>query len=250
MKAIFTVIATISLSLNNLSAFDQNHQKLTSLVSETAGPIGVHYKKLKTQHSAIKSYLKDLADVEYSTFKIWKTSDQLAFLINLYNASTLDLVLDHYPIKSLKDEVGGKKGPWKINSVKIFGKSISLDTLEHEFIRKHYNEPRIHFALNCASEGCPPLRREAYTGIKLEKQLDEQTRKFLANKKVNLLSGNSLKISPLFDWFKDDFVKKSGSVEAFLNPYFSKEITKGKFKISYTDYGWNLNEVDSAGKSL
>jgi len=244
MKLLLTSIATLSLSISNLWSFDQNHEKLTTLVSKTASPAGVKYKELKKQHTEIKTYLKELAAVEYATFKEWKTPDQLAFLVNLYNASTLNLVLDHYPIKSLKDEVGGKDGPWKIGSVKMFGKTTTLDVLEHQFIRKYYDEPRVHFALNCASEGCPPLRNEAFTGAKLEQQLEDQTKTFLANSKANSLSGNDLKISPLFDWFKDDFTKKSGSVEAFLNPYFAdKKITKGSVKISYTDYGWSLNEV-------
>jgi len=242
-KVLFSFIA-LSLSISSLFAFDQTHANFTTLIEKNSVKSGVKYPELKKQHPALKAYVATLAAVEYDAFKAWNKDDQLAFLINLYNAVTLDLVLDHYPIKSFKDEVGGEDGPWKVGSVKMFGKTTTLDALEHEFIRKYYLEPRIHFALNCASAGCPPLLNEAYTGEKLEKQLDEQTKSYLANTKANSISGNDLKISPLFDWFKEDFIKKSGSVEAFLNPYFPKnEITKGKVKISYTDYGWSLNEA-------
>jgi len=247
MKALLTsTIAIITLGLSNLAAFDHSHIKLTTLVSDTAKQSGVDYKNLGKKRTGLKSYLKDLSEVSYSDFRGWNKDDQLAFLINLYNASTLELVLMHYPIKSLKDDVGGDKGPWKIGAVKLFGKTTSLDALEHEFIRKYYNEPRIHFALNCASEGCPPLLKEAYTGLKLESQLDSQTRAYLADPKANRVSSKKLEISPLFDWFKDDFVKKSGSVEAFLDPYFPKvKLKPGKAKVSYTDYGWKLNDAKS-----
>ncbi len=242
MKALLTTLTMIGLSMSNLLSFDQTHANFTKLITDTAVPTGIKYPELKKKHSDLTAYLTDLENVPYADFRGWNKNDQLAFLINLYNAATLELVLKHYPIRSLKDEVGGEKGPWKIPAVKMFGKHTTLDGLEHEFIRKYYNEPRIHFALNCASEGCPPLLNEAYTGEKLEKQLDTQTRQFLADKKANSVSGKTLKISPLFDWFKDDFIKKHGSVEAFLDPYFTKsKIQKGKMNISYTDYGWKLN---------
>lgn len=234
----FPALATIS------SAFDQSHKALTSLFQDHVTAKGVHYEDFKKDQPKLKTYLSDLSKITSTEFESWKKSDQLAFLINLYNAATIDLVLDNYPIRSFKDEVGGKSGPWKIKFIKLLGQTYSLDQIEHELIRKNYNEPRIHFALNCASEGCPALRREAFIGSKLETQLQEQTISFLENKKNNRVSKSSLALSPLFDWFKEDFVKKSGSVEAFLDPYFPKiSIRPGKAKISYTDYGWSLNEA-------
>ena len=239
----FATLAAFSLGISSLWSFDKTHAGLTKIISTTVVESGVKYPELKKQHSALKDYLTELALVKESEFKKWKEADQLSFLINLYNASTLNVVLEHYPIKSFKDEVGGKEGPWKIPSVNLFGKLISLDELEHKSIRENYNEPRIHFALNCASAGCPPLRDEAYTAKQLEKQLNEQTKAFLADTKANKLSGKKLELSPIFDWFKDDFIKKSGSVEAFVNPYFSQKISKGSVSISYTNYGWTLNEA-------
>ncbi|MGJ8676410.1 MAG: DUF547 domain-containing protein [Akkermansiaceae bacterium] len=242
MKLFLITLAYLTLTNFSLLGFDQSHSKFTQIINQNATPSGVKYQELEKQRSNLEAYLKDLADVSSKEFKTWDQNEQLAFAINLYNASTLELVLEHYPIKSFKDDVGGKDGPWKLPAVNMFGKKRSLDYLEHEFIRKDYKEPRVHFALNCASEGCPPLRNEAFTGKKLEQQLDEQTRQFLANKKVNKVSAKSIKVSPLFDWFKADFIAKAGSVEAFIDPYFP-DIKIKKGKISYTDYGWALNEA-------
>lgn len=244
MKPISTILAAAIFSASNLFAFDQSHQKFTDLLTDTATLNGVKYTELKKEHAALKAYLKDLNAVTKEEFTGWSGDEQLAFLINLYNGSTLNLVLDHYPIKSFKEEIGGDKGPWKIGSVSVFGQTITLDFLENSWIRKSYKEPRIHFALNCASAGCPVLRAEAYTAKKLGTQLESQTRVFFANVKANNLKGNTLTLSPIFDWYGEDFVKKSGSVEAFVNPYFqSKEIKKGSVKITYSDYGWGLNDV-------
>ncbi len=242
MKKLFIPIVTLALSSFSLLAIDQEHKALTEILSKHVTPTGVKYKELKSDHAQLQSYLKELAKVTPKELKSWKEEEQLSFYINLYNAATLDLVLKHYPIKSFKDDIH-KDGPWKLKSVTALQQSLTLDQVEHEFLRKDYLEPRIHFALNCASEGCPPLRAEAFTASKLEAQLEEQTKAFLASDK-NSLSGSSLKLSPLFDWFKDDFVKKSGSVEAFVAPYFpKKKIKAGKMKISYTEYGWALNEA-------
>ena len=242
MKKLITSLFALALSSSSLLAIDQEHKALTEILAKHVVPSGVKYKALKKDHAKLQAYLKELSSVTPKELKSWKEAEQLSFYINLYNAATLDLVLKHYPIKSFKEDIK-KGGPWKLKSVTALQKSLSLDEVEHEYLRKNYNEPRIHFALNCASAGCPPLRAEAFTGSKLETQLEEQTKAFLASDK-NEISGSSLKLSPLFDWFKDDFVKKSGSVEAFVDPYFPKQkISPGKVKISFTDYGWSLNEA-------
>ena len=202
MKTIYLTLGLSLISLTQGFAFDQSHQALTKIIKGKATQSGVKYASLKSQHPELKSYLQDLSKVKESEFKKWSSDERLSFLINLYNATTLNLVLDHYPIKSLKDEVGGEKGPWKSNTVNVFGSITSLDKLENELIRKSFNEPRIHFALNCASAGCPPLLDEAYKAKELNKQLEKQTKKFMANKSVNKLRGKTLTLSPLFDWFK------------------------------------------------
>ena len=243
MKKLLLPLTIFALGSLPLLALDHEHKDFTEILAKHTTPSGVRYSQLKKDKKELKSYLQDLSKVTLEDFNTWDKNDQISFFLNLYNAATLDLVLKHYPIKSFKDEVGGEKGPWKLPAVKTFQRTFTLDQIEHEYLRKLYNEPRIHFALNCASAGCPPLRSVAFTGTKLEEQLEEQTKAFLSGKH-NKLSGKSLTLSPLFDWFKEDFVKKSGSVEAFVNPYFpQKKISRGKVKISYSEYGWSLNDL-------
>lgn len=243
MKTLISTLITAVL-LNTASAFDQTHSAWNELLDKHVKPTGVDYKTFKKDESKVDGYLKELAGVSLSEFNGWTGPNQLAFLINLYNAATVDLVLEHYPIKSFKDEIGGEKGPWKLKFVKALGKTYTLDEVEHELIRKNYAEPRIHFAVNCASEGCPPLRAEAFIGENLEAQLAEQTKEFLAKEDANRLEGKTLYLSPIFDWFKEDFIKKSGSVEAFVAPYFpGANIKKGSTPVKYSEYGWTLNQA-------
>lgn len=225
-------------------AFDHSHAAFTSLLQKHVAPAGVDYKDFKKDQAPLKAYLGDLAKVKESEFSSWSVGERLAFLINLYNATTINVVLEHYPIRSFKSEVGGKDGPWKLKTVSVFGKTVSLDDLEHKMIRQKFNEPRIHFALNCASDGCPALRAEAFKSANLSRQLGEQTVGFLADSSKNKVTPNKIQLSPIFDWFKEDFVKRSGSVKAFLNPYYkSFDVTKSKANITYTNYGWSLNDA-------
>jgi hypothetical protein len=245
MKILRYLIPLLMATLPVAKAFDQSHAEFTALIKKYVTDEGVRYAALQENDDAkLDAYLATLENVSMAEFNGWKGEEQLAYLINLYNASTLDLVLKHYPIRSLKEDVGGLRGPWKISFIKALGNEYSLDEVEHELIRKNYKEPRIHFAVNCAAIDCPPIRQEAYTGNKLLTQLEEQTKKFLQDEERNRLTNNALKITPLFDWYEEDFVSAAGSVKAFLNPYFPKvNLEKDPRKIEYTDYDWNLNKA-------
>lgn len=244
MKALLATATLLAMAVSQAWSFDQSHAAYGKLLEGHVVQSGVKYAELKKEQPALKTYLNTLATVSRDEFGAFNRNEQLAFLINLYNATTLDVVLDHYPIKSFKDEIGGDKGPWKIPTVRMMGSKFSLDDLEHKLIRERYEEPRIHFALNCASDGCPPLRNEPFVGDKLEEQLEEQTKLFLADRSANSYKNGKLKLSPIFDWFKVDFIKKSGSVQSYVNSYFpEKTITKANTEISYSDYGWGLNDA-------
>ena len=255
MKKLLSPLAALAfLTVGNLAlgddakteeGFNQAHTTWNELVGKHVKPDGVSYPAFQKDRTLLKSYLSELAQVSTTDFNTWSGREQLAYFINLYNAATIDLVLEHYPIKSFKDEAGGEDGPWKLPFVKALGKTYTLDQVEHELIRKNYPEPRIHFAVNCASGGCPPVRNEAFTGENLETQLEEQTKAFLSDKTNNRLRGKTLELSPIFEWFAEDFVKKSGSVEAFVSPYFGKELKKGAVTLKYTDYSWALNEASA-----
>jgi hypothetical protein len=184
-------------------------------------------------------------------FKSWTKEQQLAFLINLYNAETLRLIIDHYSVRSIKDIAANSEGPWELPGVSLFGKKITLNHLEHGIIRENYDEPRIHFALVCAALGCPPLRSDPYTAEKLNQQLEEQGPRFISDSTKNRvdLERRIVYLSPIFQWFPQDFVKRSGSVLVFVEAYFpgkvSNELRKWNFKIEYTNYDWSLNDFSS-----
>ena len=188
-------------------------------------------------------------------------SERLAFLINLYNASTLELIIDHYPVKSIKDIGGFFKGPWDEDVVRLFGKTITLDNLEHDIIRKDYNEPRIHLALVCAAKGCPPLRSEAYVADRLDAQLDDQSRRFLASPAGLRIDHGKKAVffSSIFKWYGKDFVdryspaagfsdldKTERAVAHFCSDYLSPGdgdyLKSGGYSVKYLDYDWSLNE--------
>ena len=239
---LFTLIAFPLLAIQAL-ALDQSHSTWDEIVSKRVKGDSFDYAGLKKDREPLDGYLGDLAKVKSSEYGKWSESEKLAFLINLYNAATVRLIVDHYPVKSIRD-IGGKEGPWKEPVVSVFGKKVTLDHVEHEMIRAKFAEPRIHFAVNCASVGCPPLRNEAFTGAKLERQLSDQTKDFLTDRDVNRLKGKTLTLSPLFDWFKGDFAKSAGSVEKYVAPYFPeserKRILAG-VTLKFGEYDWSLN---------
>ncbi len=171
----------------------------------------------------------------------WNENEKLCYWINAYNAFTVKLILDHYPLKSIKDISDGPPmvdSPWDLKFFKIGGVDFDLNTIEHEILRKEFNEPRIHFAINCASYSCPKLRDEAYLPKYLEAQLEDQARYFINNNNKNQISKEEMKLSSIFNWFNGDFTKE-GSLHAFLKKY-NQEVTDGS-KVSYLEYNWELN---------
>jgi len=229
-------------------SFDHSHAAFTEILKTHVRGSKVDYAALKKSPAKLNAYLDTLAAVKRPDYEKWNRNERMAFLINLYNAATLKLVIDHYPVKSIKDIGGVFKGPWKQDAVRLWGKKVTLDHVEHDLLRPGFNEPRIHFAVNCASIGCPDLLNEAFQASKLDAQLDQQTRAFLRDTSRNRLDAKNktLHLSPIFKWFTEDFVKKSGSVEKFVAPYFNDAdkavIQQGGLRIRYNDYDWNLNK--------
>ncbi|MBX3180874.1 MAG: DUF547 domain-containing protein [Candidatus Hydrogenedentes bacterium] len=230
-------------------AFDHTHAELNTVLAEYVKHGLVDYAGLKEGRAPLDAYLSDSGAVPLATFQTWSKDEQLAFLINIYNASTLRLIIDHYPIKSIKAIGSVFKGPWAQDAVLLFGKKITLDTLEHRIIRKNYSEPRIHFALVCAAMGCPLLRSEAFVGAKLDTQLECQADNFLGDADKNRvdIEHEKLYLSPIFKWYRDDFEAASGSLVAFVAPYLSPNADldmAAKYDVEFTDYDWSLNGQD------
>lgn len=212
-----------------------NHTKWHDLLQKHVSNDGhVNYKSFKTDRKPLLLYIKSLGDrIPQDS---WTKTDKLAYWINAYNAMTIDLILRHYPIKSIKDI----QKPWEQRLWKLGEKWYNLNEIEHRILRK-MNEPRIHFAIVCASFSCPKLQNEAYTSPQLNAQLTQATKLFLADKNRNEISKNHIKLSKIFQWFSKDFKQKESSLIDFLNKY--SEITiSNKAKQHFKTYNWDLNE--------
>ncbi len=191
----------------------------------------VNYTALKTKKKDIEGIIN-----EYSKIKTKSLSknEQLAFYINIYNIHTIYKIVSNLPVSSIKNLDKGK--PWDVKNITIDSKKYSLNDIENVIVRPTFKDARVHFAFNCGAMSCPILLNEAYTGEKLIAQLENQTRKFINDKKFNTLATKKLKLSKIFDWYKTDF----GNICDFLNKYASIKIDQDA-TISYLEYDWKLN---------
>lgn len=199
-----------------------------------ATPTGVKYKQLKANASDMKkldSITKDIGKAKLPKNK----QEKLAFYINAYNAWMLDVAIEKYPGIGV---LHGEKDYFDKKRIVVAGKKMSFNDLENGTIRVQYKEPRIHFAVNCASESCPPLLNEVYRAKTLDTQLDTVTTNFMNSKRAFQISGKTAKVSSLFDWYKKDF----GNVISYINKYSKKDIPK-KSKIAYLQYDWSFNDA-------
>lgn len=208
-----------------------------------------------TDRDALASIVREFAALDPS---VLSEPEAIAYWINLYNAVTVDLVLEHYPVKSIKDIGSGLFGsPWKIERVTVGGRALTLDAIEHEILRVQFSEPRIHFALNCASVGCPPLAPEAFTGARLDEQLDTVTARALQSAEWVDPSGcdgsygkGKIRLTKLFDWFRSDF-GGDAAVREFVARYRPADaftLRNTRCDLEYMDYDWQLNAPPAAGR--
>ncbi|MGB0665135.1 MAG: DUF547 domain-containing protein [Pontibacterium sp.] len=270
-------------NINSVLAGEFNHQAFDTLLATHVKPIKgstqVDYQGLQSQRNKLTDYLRRLSAVEQSTFEQWPYPEQLAFLINAYNGFTLELILNEQQkrakkgdeLESIKDIGSFFSSPWKQSFFTLLGETQTLDGIEHGLIRGaiDYSEPRIHFAVNCASVGCPALRNGAYTAEALDQQLDEQTRAFLSDASRNRFDAdkNRLAISSIFKWYRDDFdrawaargtLAASNSLGGFLYGYRnelnltdaqSQALKAGDVDISFLPYDWALNQTSHKTKA-
>tara|TARA_R110000868_G_scaffold227679_5_gene480712 strand:+ start:804 stop:1688 length:885 start_codon:yes stop_codon:yes gene_type:complete len=217
--------------------FIPTHQLWNELLEKHVSENGnVNYKSFKTDHKKLLDYIYVLNLAKSNdAFQSFSKEEKLAYWINAYNAFTIDLMLRNYPIKSIKDI----KNPWDQRLWKLGEKWYNLNDIEHQILRK-MDEPRIHFAIVCASYSCPELQNEAYQASNLDAQLTKATKEFLHDSDRNNISENNLELSKIFQWFAKDF-KQNGSLIDFLNQYSDIKISE-KAKKSFKDYNWDLNE--------
>lgn len=203
----------------------------------------VDYGALRADRKALDAYLVALGAVPKAAFDEWDRHEQLAFLLNLYNAATLQLIIDHPGVRSIRD-IGGAGGPWRLARVSLFGALRTLDAIEHELIRPGYAEPRVHFALVCAAQSCPHLRPEAYEGARLIAQLDEDTRTFVRRTTSFDPKTRALTVSALFEWFAADFAGEGGVVPflvRYLDPPPGASLSPAAVTLQTAAYDWGLN---------
>ena len=210
-----------------------DHKVFDALLSAHVSASGqVDYKALKGKMLKLDAYLLDLQTNAPQTS--WSEDEELAYWINTYNAFTIKLILKNYPIKSITDLHGGK--PWDVKWIEIDGQNYSLNNIENDIIRPKFNEPRIHFAVNCAAQSCPPLANQAFTADNLDGLLDKQTKAFINNSKYNQLSKKEITVSKIFDWYGKDF----GNVATFVSRYASVEVSPAA-TVNFSEYDWSLN---------
>ncbi len=256
LKYILLFSLTISLSHScKIQDVDSNAQPINhtiwdSLLQKHVSPDGwVDYKGFQSEKERLDKYL-ELLQKNHPNKDNWTRDERLAYWINAYNAFTVKLILDNYPVQSIKDIKNGipfVNTVWDIKFIKIEGEEYDLNNIEHGIIRPKFNDARIHFAVNCASVSCPTLLNEAYTAAKLNKQLDLQARKFLSDRFRNpTVEPKKLRLSKIFSWYGTDF-KKEGTLIEYLNKFSEVQI-EANADIEYVDYDWNLNEVANKPK--
>lgn len=234
-----------------------SHATFDSLLQKHVTSEGtVNYKGFIQDSVRFNEYLTLLKN-NHPNKKNWSKDEQLAYWINAYNAFTVQLIVDNYPVKSIKDiksGIGFVNSVWDIKFIKIEGQEYDLNNIEHSIIRTEFNEPRIHFAVNCASYSCPRLRNEAFTAERLEEQLEDQARLFFNDERKNkIISKDKIILSSILKWYSTDFTNKGlfsrifggkGRTQKlinFVNPYVDIDINKNA-EIEFMDYRWDLNE--------
>lgn len=266
-----SVLIGLAASLEPVAAQGFDHSTFDTLLARYVQDARVDYTALKAEPELMQRYIAQLAAVDADEFAGWPESEQIAYLINAYNAYVLETVVEHYPIRGGGGLIKGLFRHLPKNSVRhidgvfdgiehrVAGENLTLDDIEHGRLRKDYNEPRVHFALVCAAVSCPPLRQEAYRGDRLDEQLDDQGKIFLNDPRLNRFEPERgrVQLSKIFDWYGDDFrqfAPESGyrgnekvrGVLKFVSRYLLDRVAafleQGEYRVRFLDYDWTLND--------
>jgi hypothetical protein len=216
----------------------------------------VDYDGFKADRAALKKVLDAMSAVPPADFERWSREQQMAFLVNAYNAFTVELILTRWPdLKSIKELGSLLQSPWKKKFFVLLGEERHLDWIEHEQLRPRYQDPRVHAAVNCASIGCPALRPEAFVAPKLDAQFDDGMQRFMSDRTRNRVAGGKLEVSMIFKWFREDFeqgwlgyrqlndVFARHAVQLTDQPDEQRKLRERALTPGFLDYGWSLNAV-------
>jgi len=255
-------LACLLLLLSGLAQaeFDHEHAAWDSLLSKHVQWLPdnkqsrVDYAGFQRDRAALKAVLDALSAVPKAEFDAWSRERRMAFLINAYNAFTVELILTRYPnLKSIKDLGSFVQSPWKKKFFSLLGEPRHLDWLEHEQLRPLYMDPRVHAALNCASIGCPALRPQAFVATQLEVQLEDGMQRFLADRTRNRVRNGRLEVSEIFKWFREDFehghhgftrvedVFARYAAQLSDRPDEQAQLRARALSVDHLDYDWSLN---------
>lgn len=276
MSPPYFIIAAHNARAEEAKAFDHSYSSYNALLNKHVKYAKVDYGGFLADKDEFELFLDTLGDVKQSEYDEWTYQEKLAYWINAYNAFTIKAVIDHYPIKRRFSLIGlfvpsnsilQIKGVWDKLRFRAVGKMVTLDEIEHEILRREFNEPRIHAAINCASIGCPDLSSEAYSPLRLEEQLNQASINFVNNPEKGLYIDKikrNVKFSKIFEWFGGDFIQsyggnyrfegrndKENAVLNFALAYVDREenkkfLKKNEFKIGYLGYDWSLNEQEDS----
>jgi len=269
------LVLSLVTNISRASEFDHEYQAYSALlqsvvsVSDNQLQTRVNYQLLSEKQTTLVQVLLPFSELSKADYDKWNKEQQLSFLINAYNAFTLQLIVDNWDVfksseaQSIRDLGSFFTRPWEKKFFTLFGKNHNLDDIEHQMIRKWFKAPRIHAALVCAAVSCPPLRNEAFTAQSLQFQLDDQMRMFLADTSRNEImfkNGNlRAEISSIFKWYRDDFEKGDSGFNSLYDVLFKyynalvpdehktkvtkESLSQGEYPIKFKDYDWRLNDV-------
>ncbi|MFT5207018.1 MAG: hypothetical protein ACI9CF_000763 [Candidatus Omnitrophota bacterium] len=254
--ALFTIVATLLFAPSSQAYQVDNFNSFLNDYYHSGGKID--YAQAQKNSDKLNIFIASIEALEESEYNGWQVNDKIAFWINVYNAAMINLVLENYPIKKTfglkavsypSNSVQQIKDVWDRGVVWVFGRSMSLNDIEHGTLRRDFNEPRIHFGLVCASIGCPTLRKSAFVGDDLNSQLNEQAYLFINNPiRVRYdVNTNKLYLSPIFKWFRKDF-ETQGGIKVFLKkhlPEFDANDINAQTGIKWLSYDWSLNESNN-----
>jgi hypothetical protein len=261
VKTLFAVLL-LCLSSWAQAQFDHNYASYEALLKKHVRWLPdnkqsrVDYAGFAKDRAELKKVLDGLSAVPKADFDGWSKDQRMAFLINAYNAFTVEVILTKYPdIKSIRELGLFNRGPWKNEFFTLLGAKRHLDWIEHTELRPKYNDPRVHAAVNCASIGCPALRNEAFTAAKLESQLEDGMVRFMADGTRNRVKDGKAEINMIFKWFREDFEKghkgfnKLEDVLAKYAPQLSDKpeeqaaLKAKSLPVAHLDYDWSLNVI-------
>lgn len=257
---VLALLAGFALAAPALAEFDHSHEAWGELLRKHVVVLDggkasrLDYAGVARERAALRGYLESLSRVSEAEFGAWAKPEQMAFLINAYNAHTVEKILMRYPgLQSIWDFGKFFGNPFRDEFFRLLGAPMSLDAIEHGILRKRYGEARVHYAVNCASLGCPMLREEPYVGARLEPQLEEQARRFLSDRTRNRVRAGRLEVSKIFDWFREDFQLLEQYLARYSevladNPQDRQRVAARGLPVTFLDYDWSLNDSRSSSR--